>query len=290
MVDGIRNFFNELDEIIDREFKNYRINLFTLIAAFIILNVVEGVVLNIHQNTENLKDNYKVSIYLKGNPDEKSLNEFEEKLLQMPEVRHLKYESKEVELRELEDDLGIRLPKGNNPLSDSISLSFDGYDKLEMLQKKLDKEDNIIKEVYVNSEQLENLNSRISKNKTVMKYFFVGAFLPVIFIIFNLFHTNIVKYSRDISAKVYMGEDKKNVLKPYYFISDTIFLSSAFTGILIFLNIYEVFRREVITYDKDYILVSTEQMLVMAVITTIAVILVFPFISRRIYKVNGEQK
>jgi cell division transport system permease protein len=290
MFNWVKVFFNELDEIIDRDFRCYRMNFFTLISAFIVLNAVGGVLLNLHQNTENLKDNYKVRIYLKGNPDEKSLNNFEGKLLGMPEVVHLKYESKEVELRELEDDLGIRLPKGNNPLSDSISLTFDGYDKLELLRQNLDKEDSFIKEVYVDNDQLENLNKRIAKNKTVIKYFFMGAFLPIILIIFGLLHTNIVKHSRDISAKVYIGENKKNVLKPYYFISDAVFIGSALTGTLIFLNIYEVFRRDFINYDRDYILSSTEQMLVLAAVTTFAIILVFPFVSRKIFRIKGDKQ
>lgn len=290
MFNWVKLFFNELDEIIDRDFRCYRMNFFTLISAFIVLNVVGGVLLNLYQNTENLKDNYKVRIYLKGDPDEKLLNQFEAKLLEMPEVVHLKYESKEVEMRELEDDLGIRLPKGNNPLSDSISLTFAGYDKLELLRQNLDKEDKIIKEVYVDNDQLENLNKKIAKNKTVIQYFSIGGLLPVIIIIFGLLHTNIVKYSRDISSKIYIGENKKSVLKPYYFISDVIFIGSALTGTLIFLNIYEVFRREFINYDRDYILGSTEQMLVLAAVTTLVIILVLPFVSRIIYRVKGDKQ
>ncbi|WP_319370179.1 permease-like cell division protein FtsX [uncultured Ilyobacter sp.] len=290
MFNWLKLFLNEVDEIIDRDLRWYRMNFFNLIFAFIVLNAVGGVLLNLYQNTENLKDNYKVRIYLKGNPDEKSLNKFESKLLEMPEVVHMKYESKEVELRELEDDLGIRLPKGNNPLSDSISLTFDGYDKLELLRKNLDKEDSFIKEVYVDNDQLENLNKKIAQNETVMKYFFIGAFLPIVVIIFGLLHTNIVKHSRDISAKVYMGENKKIVLKPYYFISDAIFTGAAFTGTLIFLNIYEVFRREFINYDRDYILSSTEQMLVLAALTTLVIIVIFPFFSRKIYRIKGDNK
>ncbi|ADO83261.1 cell division protein FtsX [Ilyobacter polytropus] len=290
MFKWLKSFLNELDEIIDRDFKCYRMNFFTLISAFIVLNAVGGVILNLHQNTENLKDNYKVRVYLKGNPDEKSINEFEGKLLELPEVRHMKYESKEVELRELEDDLGIRLPKGNNPLSDSISITFDGYDKLELLRQNLDKEDNFIKEVYVDNEQLQNLNKRIAKNQTFIRYFFLGAFLPVVLIIFNLLHTNIVKHSRDISSKIYMGDNKKNVLKPYYFISDAIFTGAAFTGTLIFLNFYEVFRKEFINYDRDYILSSTEQMLVLALVTILVIICVFPFVSRKIYRVKGDNQ
>jgi cell division transport system permease protein len=290
MTKGIRLFFNELNEIIDRCFKNYRINIFTLIAAFIILNSVGGVILNIHQNTENLKDNYKVSIYLKGSPDEKVLNGLEEKLLELPEVKYLKYESKEVELRELEDDLGIRLPKGNNPLSDSISLTFDGYNNLDKLQEKLDEEDNLIKEVYIDRDNLELLNKRIIKNETLIRYFFVGAFFPVLFILFNLFHMNILNHRSDISTKIYLGGARKTVLKPYYFISDIIFVVSALVGTLIFLNIYELFRNEFINYERDYILASTEEMLVLAVITTLIIVVIFPMLSRMIYKVKGENK
>lgn len=290
MAKGIRVFFNEIDEIIERSFKSYRINILTLVAAFVILNSVGGVILNFKQNTENLKDHYKVSIYLKGNPDEKTLNGFEEKLLKLTEVKYLKYESKEVELRELEDDLGIRLPKGNNPLSDSISLTFDGYENLGKLQERLDEEDALIKEVYIDKDGLESLNKRIIKNETIIKYFFMMAFLPVIFIVFNLFHMNILNHRRDIVTKIYLGGERKTVLKPYYFISDAVFVGSAIVGTLIFLNIYEVFRNEFINYEKDYILASTEEMLVLAAITTLIIIVIFPLLSRILYKIKGETK
>ena len=66
--------------------------------------------MNVYKNNKNLRDNYKLSIYFKGDPTEEQLNNFEKKLLEMPEVRSLKYESKEVALRELENQLGIRVP------------------------------------------------------------------------------------------------------------------------------------------------------------------------------------
>ncbi len=287
MLKKVKVFFGELNDIIAKGIKGYRMNLFTLIAAFIVLNTASAVLVNIYKNNENLRDNYKLSIYFKGDPTEEQLNEFEGRLLEMPEVRSLKYESREVALRDLENQLGIRVPRGNNPLSNNFLVTFDGEKSLESLQQQLDKED-LIKEVYVDEQQLQRLNNRIEKNRGIFLSFLAGGFLPLIFIIFSLFHSNILYNNRDITSKIFIGESQKAALKPYYMISDCIFVSASAIGTLIFLNIYELFRKSFIGIEKGGVLASTEEVLVVAVVVTAVTTVIFPLLSRSLYRVSGE--
>ncbi len=287
MLKKVKVFLGELNDIIAKGIKGYRMNLFTLIAAFIVLNTASAVLVNIYKNNENLRDNYKLSIYFKGDPTEEQLNEFEGRLLEMPEVRFLKYESREVALRELENQLGIRVPRGNNPLSNNFLVTFDGEKSLESLQQQLDKEE-LIKEVYVDEQQLQRLNNRIEKNRGIFLSFLAGGFLPLIFIIFSLFHSNILYNNRDITSKIFIGESQKVALKPYYMISDCIFVSASAIGTLIFLNIYELFRKSFIGIEKGGVLASTEEVLVVAVVVTAVTTVIFPLLSRSMYKVSGE--
>jgi len=287
MLKKVKVFFGELNDIIAKGMKGYRMNLFTLIAAFIVLNTASAVLVNIHKNNENLKDNYKLSIYFKGDPSEESLNEFEGRLLEMPEVRSLRYESKEVALRELENQLEIRVPRGNNPLSNNFLVTFNGEKSLESLQQKLDREE-LIKEVYVDEQQITRLNNRIEKNRGIFLSFLAGGFLPLIFIIFSLFHSNILYNNRDITSKIFIGESQKGALKPYYMISDCIFVSASAIGTLTFLNIYEFFRKSFMGIEKGAVLASTEEVLMVAVVVTLVTTVVFPLLSRGLYKVSGE--
>lgn len=287
MLKKVKVFFGELNDIIAKGMKGYRMNLFTLIAAFIVLNTASAVLVNIHKNNENLKDNYKLSIYFKGDPSEESLNEFEGRLLEMPEVRSLRYESKEVALRELENQLEIRVPRGNNPLSNNFLVTFNGEKSLESLQQKLDQEE-LIKEVYVDEQQITRLNNRIEKNRGIFLSFLAGGFLPLIFIIFSLFHSNILYNNRDITSKIFIGESQKGALKPYYMISDCIFVSASAIGTLTFLNIYEFFRKSFMGIEKGAVLASTEEVLMVAVVVTLVTTVVFPLLSRSLYKVSGE--
>lgn len=55
MLKKVKVFFGELNDIIAKGIKGYRMNLFTLIAAFIVLNTASAVLVNIHKNNENLK-------------------------------------------------------------------------------------------------------------------------------------------------------------------------------------------------------------------------------------------
>lgn len=287
MLKKIKGFFGELNDIIAKGVKGYRMNLFTLIAAFIVLNTSGAVLLNVYKNNENLRDNYKLSIYFKGDPIEEQLNSFEKKLLGMPEVRSLRYESKEVALRDLENQLGIRVPRGNNPLSNNFLVTFNGYENLESLQQKLDQEE-LIKEVYVDETQIERLKNRIEKNRGIFISFLAGGFIPLIFIIFSLFHSNILYNNRDITSKVFIGETKKRALKPYYMISDCIFVGASLIGTLIFLNIYEIFRKSFIGIEKGAVLASTEEVLIVAVVVTAITTAIFPILSRKLYRVSGE--
>ncbi len=287
MLKKVKVFFGELNDIIAKGIKGYRMNLFTLIAAFIVLNTASAVLVNIYKNNENLRDNYKLSIYFKGDPTEEQLNEFEGRLLEMPEVRSLKYESREVALRDLENQLGIRVPRGNNPLSNNFLVTFDGEKSLESLQQQLDREE-LIKEVYVDEQQLQRLNNRIEKNRGIFLSFLAGGFLPLIFIIFSLFHSNILYNNRDITSKIFIGESQKAALKPYYMISDCIFVSASAIGTLIFLNIYELFRKSFIGIEKGGVLASTEEVLVVAVVVTAITTVIFPLLSRSLYRVSGE--
>lgn len=287
MLKKVKVFFGELNDIIAKGIKGYRMNLFTLIAAFIVLNTASAVLVNIYKNNENLRDNYKLSIYFKGDPTEEQLNEFEGRLLEMPEVRSLKYESREVALRDLENQLGIRVPRGNNPLSNNFLVTFDGEKSLESLQQQLDREE-LIKEVYVDEQQLQRLNNRIEKNRGIFLSFLAGGFLPLIFIIFSLFHSNILYNNRDITSKIFIGESQKAALKPYYMISDCIFVSASAIGTLIFLNIYELFRKSFIGIEKGGVLASTEEVLVVAVVVTAVTTVIFPLLSRSLYRVSGE--
>lgn len=287
MFKKIKIFWEELNDIIAKGIRGYRMNLFTLIAAFIVLNTASATLLNLYTNTQSLKDNYKLSIYFKGDPTEEMLNDFEQRLVLMPEVRSLRYESKEVALRDLENQLGIRIPRGNNPLSSNFLVTFNGTDNLEELQQQLDRED-LIKEVYVDTEQIEKLDNKIERNRKLFIYLLLGGGLPLIFVIFSLFHSNILYNNRDITSKVFIGETKKRALKPYYAISDCIFISASAIGTLIFLNAYEFFRNNFIGIEKGAVLPSTEEVLIVAIVVTAVTTVVFPILSRILYKVSGE--
>lgn len=287
MFKGAARFWNEFNDIILKGVRGYKLNFFALIGTFVLLNTLSGIMLNIYMENENLKDRYKMSIYFKGGPSEEILNAFEKKLLNLDEVRSVKYESREVALRELEGELGIRISKGNNPLSSNFLVNFYRGSDLEVLQSKLDSED-IIKEIYIDEEQLLRLDGSIAKNNKVISGILIGGVIPLILIIFSFFHGNIVNNTRDIATKVYMGEKKNNAVAPYYLVSDCIFISASIIGTLLFINLYEIFRGGFYSIKTDIILASTNEIVIVAIGVTLVTTLIFPILSRIIYKVDGE--
>ncbi len=287
MFKKMNNFINELNTIIGDGVKGFKINLFALIFAFIALNTLGSIVFNLYKSNNSLKGNYKLSLYFKGNPSEEDLNRLEGNLLKMPEVLSLKYESKQVALMELENQLGISVSRGRNPLSDNFIVTFNGSKNLESLQEKLDNE-SLIKKVFVDEEYIKNLDKEVKRNEMIAIWLLISLFVPLLVITFTLFHSNILYNNKEIVTKVYLGEIPKKAVKPYYTVGKSILLGASLVGTLTFLNLYTLFRRSFVSLEERVVLASPEEILYISVIMLVIIVLLFPIVSKSIYRVSGE--
>ena len=96
-------------------------------------------------------------------------------------------------------------------------------------------------------------------------------------------HGSVVSQNHDIEAKLYLGMEKKEILRPYYFINNIKFISAALIGSLIFLNLYEFLRAQIAGLNY---LASTIQAGIVVGLILILIILSFPFLSFNLIKVK----
>jgi cell division transport system permease protein len=101
--------------------------------------------------------------------------------------------------------------------------------------------------------------------------------------IFNIMHSSVVSQNHDIEAKLYLGMEKREILRPYYFINNIKFISAALIGSLIFLNLYEFIRAQIAGLNY---LASTIQAGIVVGFIVILISLSFPFLSFNLIKVK----
>ena len=127
------------------------------------------------------------------------------------------------------------------------------------------------------------LDQKIDSNNKLIIGLLVLILIPIKIIIFNIMHSTIISQNHDIEAKLYLGMEKNEILRPYYFINNIKFISSALIGSLIFLNLYEYIHNQITILNH---LAPTIQIgVVMGIIITL-ISLIFPFISFNLIKVK----
>ena len=95
-----------------------------------------------------IKNNYKINVYIEKGTSDVGIEELEKKILAYDDVRYVKFRSKEMVLNEMEKELGMSIRKGENPLYDSMLITFRNPENLKFLEEKLLKENNIIEVMY----------------------------------------------------------------------------------------------------------------------------------------------
>ncbi|MDO4589310.1 MAG: permease-like cell division protein FtsX, partial [Fusobacterium sp.] len=121
-----------------------------LVISFIILNFFLSVLTNISSINKKIDNSYFFTADLKSELKEEEKNKIEIDILGVEGVRRVRYLSKEEAFKNLQTQLDVAIPKGENPLSDSLLIYFDSLDTAEKIQESLENNQNI-KEVFVDA-------------------------------------------------------------------------------------------------------------------------------------------
>jgi len=282
MFKKINQMNTEINELIQKNITYYTLSFTTLIFAFLFFNISVISVYNIYQSNKALSKSYTLNVYMNNNVSQNSIEKIEKNILTLNGIEQIGYLNKELAFKKLADQLGLSNRGIGNPLLNSFIVKTKGEENLNNAKVIIDEIDGV-KEVVINQKSITTLDEKIKRNNKLIIGLLIITLLPIKIMIFNIMHSSVVSQNHDIEAKFYLGMEKREILRPYYFINNIKFISAAIIGSLIFLNLYEFIQSQIV--GLNYI-VSTIQAGIVVGIIIIIVSLVFPFLSFNLVKVK----
>lgn len=282
MFKKIKEMNNEINQLIQKNITYYTLSFTTLIFAFLFFNISVISIYNIYQSNKTLSKSYTLSVYMNNNVSQNSIEKIEKDILELDGIEKISYINKEIAFKKLAVQLGLSNSGISNPLLNSFVVRTAGEEKMNDAKIIIDEIDGV-KEVVINKKNVDTLNEKIKRNNKLMIGLLLITLLPIKIMIFNIMHSSVVSQNHDIEAKLYLGMEKREILRPYYFINNIKFISANIIGSLIFLNLYEFIRNEVVELNH---LVSTIQVGIVIGILVILVNFIFPILSFNLIKVK----
>lgn len=237
-----------------------------LVISFIILNFFLSVLINISSMNKKIDNSYFFTADLKSELKEEEKNKIEVEILGLDGVRKVRYLSKEEAFKNLQTQLDVAIPKGENPLSDSLLIYFNKLDDAEKIQENLENNQNI-KEVFVDAAFIgyQEREKKFYNLLFAMMIFLVApSILGIYYIFYNAVAIDFLNYNDIIpDDRVNSRRAKKVNLLP--------FTGAALMGTLIFFNIYTYFREEIIEISSKYLILSIGEIFVVQVLAIIAI-------------------
>lgn len=175
-------------EIINREKNKTRVfnsinkSFFCIIFLTILLNFCISGILNINYQIKNLKNINFITAELQNNLDIKEKQNIEKSLLNIPDIRKVVYVDSFVAFQNLQKDLGIVIPRGENPLPDSMRIYIGNLSNLEKIQNYLDSNKKI-KEYFIDGSYSGEINDKIKIYKTLLYVVCSGVIISLISIV-----------------------------------------------------------------------------------------------------------
>ena len=238
-----------------------------LVISFIILNFFLSVLINISSMNKKIDNSYFFTADLKSELKEEEKNKIEVEILGLEGVRKVRYLSKEEAFKNLQTQLDVAIPKGENPLSDSLLIYFNSLDDAEKLQENLENNQNI-KEIFVDAAFI-GYQEREKKFYNllfamIMIFLVAPSILGIYYTFYNAVAIDFLNYNDIIpDDRINSKRAKKVNLLP--------FSGAALMGTLIFFNVYTYFREEIIEISSKFLILSIGEIFVVQVLAIIAI-------------------
>lgn len=171
--------FNQKDRREINNFTGIRRGFFGVIVAAFVFNMFFAVFLNITSEVKQLKNRNFIIAELQNNLSQSKKGELEEKFLNLKEVQKVTYVDSYVAFQELQKNLEIVIPRGENPLPDTLRIYFKNAGDVEKLQNILE-ETQEIKEFFVDGTYISEINGRVR----VLNLFGIMTVLGAVFSLF----------------------------------------------------------------------------------------------------------
>lgn len=223
-----------------------------LIISFVILNFFLSFLINISSVTKNIENSYFFTADLRSDLKEEDKNKIEIEILGIDGVKKVRYLSKEEAFKNLQFQLDIAIPKGENPLSDSLLIYFESPAKLEKIQENLENNQNV-KEFFVDAGFISSKERELRFYKILMVTVILGLTLPSMAALYYIFYDAVAIDFLNFTDVI--PDDKANMRRAKK-INLLPFTAASIIGTLIFFNGYTYFRDKILEISNRYLILS----------------------------------
>lgn len=230
---------------------------------------------------KNLKKDYFITLELKSDITKDEIQKFEEELLKDTNIKAIKFLGREEALTNLQKEYEIIIPKAENPLPNSLLLSFDNNQNLKAIQETYDV-DKRVREIYFDEKFY-----KLTKNKIVVFHIFliIGVCLTAIslfqigVLLKNVIVTEYILFSIKNSHKKNSFQIAKN--RNYFKL-----VGGAILSLLLFFNLYVILSKKIQVMIPAITYQSFKEIFYFQVIAYIIALVLLNRLANRIKKIE----
>ena len=227
------------------------------VLSFIILNFFLAFFINVDAIKSRVEAGYFFTADFHKNVSSEDKEKLEIEILKLEGVKQVRYVSKEEAFQKVQYQLDVAIPKGENPLSDSLIIFFDKPTDIEKIQVKLENNENI-KEVFVDGEYINYKERQLKFYQMVSVGIVLGCILPLLTLIYYIFYSAVsIDYINNVGL---IKDDKTNRIRAKS-VNLLPFTAGSIIGTLIFFNIYIYFRNHLLLISNRYLVLSLKEII-----------------------------
>lgn len=227
------------------------------VLSFIILNFFLAFFINVDTIKSRVEAGYFFTVDFHKNVSSEDKEKLEIEILKLEGVKQVRYVSKEEAFQKVQYQLDVAIPKGENPLSDSLIIFFDKPTDIEKIQVKLENNENI-KEVFVDGEYINYKERQLKFYQMVSVGIVLGCILPLLALIYYIFYSAVsIDYINNVGL---IKDDKTNRIRAKS-VNLLPFTAGSIIGTLIFFNIYIYFRNHLLLISNRYLVLSLKEII-----------------------------
>lgn len=227
------------------------------VLSFIILNFFLAFFINVDAIKSRVEAGYFFTADFHKNVSSEDKEKLEIEILKLEGVKQVRYVSKEEAFQKVQYQLDVAIPKGENPLSDSLIIFFDKPTDIEKIQVKLENNENI-KEVFVDGEYINYKERQLKFYQMVSVGIVLGCILPLLALIYYIFYSAVsIDYINNVGL---IKDDKTNRIRAKS-VNLLPFTAGSIIGTLIFFNIYIYFRNHLLLMSNRYLVLSLKEII-----------------------------
>ena len=227
------------------------------VLSFIILNFFLAFFINVDTIKSRVEAGYFFTADFHKNVSSEDKEKLEIEILKLEGVKQVRYVSKEEAFQKVQYQLDVAIPKGENPLSDSLIIFFDKPTDIEKIQVKLENNENI-KEVFVDGEYINYKERQLKFYQMVAVGIVLGCILPLLALIYYIFYSAVsIDYINNVGL---IKDDKTNRIRAKS-VNLLPFTAGSIIGTLIFFNIYIYFRNHLLLISNRYLVLSLKEII-----------------------------